>query len=631
MTSGPVKIPPQQIPGQPASATPPAKPTPNVLLEKIPTELSDVKKTIEIKGQVIRDNRDGTLDIRTEKGDIKVSVNSRELNIHEGETVDVEIPPGNPPRTARVTPDQEPAPPPRTTQTPVDVEVGNSNQSPEIPVPLPAVLGEGQPVRLEPVPPAQAESYVPIPVETTVSNIVEIVEFQAQITVQNAESYVLAQIANIISPPLANAPVNAPTVPSPVSPYSFPSVITAPFSTEIAKPPFIMPLLGTDPSTKAAIPPPGLTLPLPDLASFSLTVNPSAVPNAIQNLAQVVLSPLRAEISALKDVISPAIVTPKVPPSPVITPEQMMKMLEKPLILQNQKAAEIPAIVIGMTAQNLPVIGMVSPTTGDEMFFIMHIGGGQVLPGTELTLTPQQALPASLTTPIMASINFASAPAYFLTPEPWPVMDEIYQALAQMMPHAAIAMSNVTPSPINPAQMGAAVLFFVAAVRGGDLTEWLGGGSVDALKRGGKGGLLSRLGLEGSTLSKLAAEPVSGEWRAVALPMLMENQMHKIALYYKNDSQQESKEDGGKQVRFIFDLSLTKMDKVQLDGLFRNKRLDLIVRTKVPFSNPMQEDMRRIYAGALGETSIIGDLSFQNRPEQWVTITPQSGQMGVSV
>jgi hypothetical protein len=59
----------------------------------------------------------------------------------------------------------------------------------------------------------------------------------------------------------------------------------------------------------------------------------------------------------------------------------------------------------------------------------------------------------------------------------------------------------------------------------------------------------------------------------------------------------QQKDQQGKQTRFIFDLSLDALGKVQLDGLFRAKRLDLIVRTLTPFSLPMQQDMRRIYSG----------------------------------
>jgi hypothetical protein len=138
MTSGPTKIPPQQIPGQPAPAKPPGNP--NVLLEKLPAELSDVKKTIEIKGRVIRDHGDGRLDIRTEQGDVTVKADPRTLNVRVGDEVEIEIPPGRPPQNARVTTEAETPAPPRTTQTPVDVEVRppptQPVQRPDSPPPL---------------------------------------------------------------------------------------------------------------------------------------------------------------------------------------------------------------------------------------------------------------------------------------------------------------------------------------------------------------------------------------------------------------------------------------------------------------------------------------------------------------
>jgi hypothetical protein len=82
-----------------------------------------------------------------------------------------------------------------------------------------------------------------------------------------------------------------------------------------------------------------------------------------QILQNPALAPFRAKITALDTAPSPAIVTPKVPPSPVITPEVLAKNLEKPLILQNHKAGEIPAVVTGLTPQKLPVISLFNPAT----------------------------------------------------------------------------------------------------------------------------------------------------------------------------------------------------------------------------------------------------------------------------
>jgi hypothetical protein len=627
MTSGPTKIPPQQIPGQPPPAKPPGNP--NVLLEKLPAELSDVQKTIEIKGRVIRDHGDGRLDIRTEQGDVTVKAD-RSLNVRVGDEVEIEIPPGRPPQNARVARETE-ALPPRTTQTPVDVEVRPAPTQPvQRPDSPPPSLSEGQIVRLQPLTPAEAAQYIPLPAETVAAIIPEIVAAKTEIIVQDAEEFIQAQIIAIIAPP-ANAAPLAPAQPQSI-PVPAPALATqaAPMQVDVTliKPQLIAVPPAGDLPAKAAIPPqPFFTLPASvENISLPLTSLPVTDASMIQNFAT---APFRAQIAALDVLPTPTILTPETRPTPAVTTETLKQILEKPLILQNHKAGEIPAVVTGLTPQKLPVISVFNPATNTEMFFIMHVPAGTVLPGTEITLLPQQPLQSM--TPVTAQVTFAPIPSYFLAPEPWPMMDEIYQTLAHIMPRAAQAMSNITPSPQNPAQLGPAALFFLAAVRAGDLTQWLGNNAVDALRRGGKSGLLSRLGQESSALNRLASDTVSGEWRAMSMPMMFENQMHKIALYYKNDSESQQKDNQGKQTRFIFDLSLDALGKVQLDGLFRAKRLDLIVRTLTPFSLPMQQDMRRIYSGALGETSITGDLSFQNKPEQWVTITPENkSTLGIS-
>ena len=62
------------------------------------------------------------------------------------------------------------------------------------------------------------------------------------------------------------------------------------------------------------------------------------------------------------------------------------------------------------------------------------------------------------------------------------------------------------------------------------------------------------------------------------------------------------------------------MGKVQLDGLHRNDRLDLIIRTEDPFSRSMQFQMKAAYTDALETSNLNGDLSFQNDPQNWINI-----------
>jgi hypothetical protein len=178
------------------------------------------------------------------------------------------------------------------------------------------------------------------------------------------------------------------------------------------------------------------------------------------------------------------------------------------------------------------------------------------------------------------------------------------------------------PSPASPAQLGPAAIFFLAAIRSGDLGSWLGDKALDILKRDGKGtSVLSRLGGETSTLSKLQAEPVSQDWRGFTLPLSWQNEIHKAAFYYRKGEKEDSDDDDkGRPTRFIFDLSLSRMGEVQIDGLLFGRRLDLAVRTLQRISPAMQQEMKKVYAGAMSETGYEGDIIFQDDPARWVKV-----------
>ena len=107
-------------------------------------------------------------------------------------------------------------------------------------------------------------------------------------------------------------------------------------------------------------------------------------------------------------------------------------------------------------------------------------------------------------------------------------------------------------------------------MRGGDLSQWLGTKATDILKVQKGGQALNRLMGESATLSRIAAEPMPQDWRALNIPLFYEGDMDKIALYYKHEHDDGSDEKSTlKGTRFVFDLALDAMGKVQLDGLFR--------------------------------------------------------------
>ena len=316
-----------------------------------------------------------------------------------------------------------------------------------------------------------------------------------------------------------------------------------------------------------------------------------------------------------------------------------------PLLLSDAPAGSIMGTVIGHKG-NLPVVQFTLPGPGGgaprSLFFVLH-APANLIPGTEIAFTPQ--LTSSSMTPSIAGVSTdiitnpamgmpapGGLPLAFFTPDSWPLMNELHDTLMQASPLAALAFSAVIPNASTPAQMTPAILFFIAAVRGGDMTQWLGERATDILRRDARGNLLARLSSEGSSLSRMMNDPVSQDWRAFQVPLYWDGEIYKIGLHYRHEFQDgKDGEKGQKQVRFVFDLALDQMGKVQLDGLFRAQRLDLIIRTQQALSQPMQMRMRQAYINALAPTEVKGELSFQNKPEQWVTIqSSRPGKFGTS-
>lgn len=201
----------------------------------------------------------------------------------------------------------------------------------------------------------------------------------------------------------------------------------------------------------------------------------------------------------------------------------------------------------------------------------------------------------------------------------WPAFDDIFQSFYQATPQAAQIMGRVIPSPANPATFGPALMLFAAAIRSGDLQGWMGDKKFDMLQKLGKGGLVERLSSETSSLAR-GGDSAATDWKSIPIPLLWQNEISKIMFHVRKEPHENEREEGEQGTRFVMDLSLTRMGDVQLDGLVRNSRVDLIVRTSHPISTMMQEAMATAYAKALDGTNIYGELGFQSGGNGWETV-----------
>ncbi len=567
----------------------------------------------------------------------------------------------------RVLPQGQPAAAPsRATATPIEVQIQPAPPNGLMPPVQPAALAppanglppEGSYVRLTPLPPDIASALpVPQPLQIIVSSLIESVTARAVTIAQES--------VTALNPPLPNA---EPITTSPAKPTITPPILSPlqPAVAKIVAP--ALPILET-PSAGAAsaLPPQILVDAPPKLDAPALLPGASAKPLVLSTLpsAQVLTAAPQNLIKPADTLPAPAVITgtldkATLPPAQFFNGEGQFqppnfespapdRIHTKPesLILNNQKAGNISGVVTNITPATVspasqPVISVYFPQTQSIALFTLPPSVESVSIGTQIQITPSSVFSSSAASTLTAATPLSSVPLPIaLAPMlHWPVMEDIAETLAHIAPQTAQAMMNVTPSPANPAQMGPAMMFFVAALRGGDLGQWLGDKAQDLLRSAGKTGALSKLSQEGSFLNRAAREPSSQEWRSMNLPMAWGADIQKIALHYRHEREASEDEDhkGIKSTRFVFDLALENMGKVQVDGLFHpaggrsdSGRLDVALRTEDHFSEATRAEMRRVYARALRDTDITGELSFQGKAAQWVTIqADDKDAMGVN-
>jgi len=218
----------------------------------------------------------------------------------------------------------------------------------------------------------------------------------------------------------------------------------------------------------------------------------------------------------------------------------------------------------------------------------------------------------------------------------WPGLEEAVSALQEINPAAAGQLIHaVLPRP--GLTMGANVLFFLAALTGGDLRGWIGDGPARILLKN-RPDLFNRLRDDLGRLRTIADEPRAGDWRTTLIPFHNGNAIEQIRLFKRTAGEQseEDEEEGRKGTRFILELELSRLGRLQLDGLVyeKEKHLDLIVRTENKMAPKMQSDIRDIFKNANGVTGLKGGIVFQAAPPNFIKVEglePATENLGLIV
>ncbi len=172
-------------------------------------------------------------------------------------------------------------------------------------------------------------------------------------------------------------------------------------------------------------------------------------------------------------------------------------------------------------------------------------------------------------------------------------------------------MQEAIPQPGS--RLASGLLFFLSALSGGNVTRWLGNQASQALKSAGRDSLLSRLAQDFGQLGRLA-DNQGGDWRLFFIPIYDGDQLQQLRLFLRHgwhDQDSGGGQDGEDQTRFVVEVEMSRLGDLQLDGLVRENRLDLILRSRAPLPDFMRRDITQIFHEANEITGYRGNISFQ--------------------
>ena len=135
--------------------------------------------------------------------------------------------------------------------------------------------------------------------------------------------------------------------------------------------------------------------------------------------------------------------------------------------------------------------------------------------------------------------------------------------------------------------------------------------------------ITDRLGGDFGRLSRIADERGPGEWRSVPIPVYNGADIEQIRLHLKRpDEEEEDREKGRQGTRFVVDVTLSRIGRLQLDGLVydKEKHMDLIVRTDKRLPAKIVTGIRDIFQEAGETTGLKGGIGFQAAPPNFVEI-----------
>jgi hypothetical protein len=404
---------------------------------------------------------------------------------------------------------------------------------------------------------------------------------------------------------LVPARPTTPTAPTPSQNVNITPAVTAPIATPIEELPTAQ--TGNVATNKTA----------PAVADATELPTTQAILQkpALKAAVQASIAPVVAEAALIKTVLGTNNPTASYPvvSSPALTNSSNIVEAAKQPASQQQPIApnQITANVIGHDADGANILHTPFATlklytpqplpTGTTLFVEAQVETNSVV--TAGNAPPQDESPLSALTQTTNTVEDVLA---------WMISNH---------PDAARELQQRLPNIQQ--RLASTMLFFMAALKGGGMSDIFGKRSLRLLESGAPE-LLARLRQEVASMQTAVNDSPFTHWTLYTLPMALGQEINLARLYVGRDPNQSKENENGSihGQRFVLDIELSQLGSMQFDGFVRDaqrsKLFDLMVRSTVPLEPSIEQGIRAIFASSMAVTAIKGQVIFQHGSQHFV-------------
>jgi hypothetical protein len=352
----------------------------------------------------------------------------------------------------------------------------------------------------------------------------------------------------------------------------------------------------------ATAPPPSGSKPVPEAPATQLAPALQNKPSA-QISATVVSSPQTPPLGTL-------------PAAPTGTTVQLRLLPEiRPTSAPLSAASAVPSAAPSTAPSAAPALAATVTAK-----IVAHLPGGQTLLETPIgrlaanwppglprptegaTLAIELKLPP---VPGKAAADAATLRTGLPLAREWPTLKEALKTLGDAEPGLARRLvDEALPRP-GP-KLALQILSFLATDRS-DARSLLGENIANALERAGKGEILQRLDGDLKEMQRQAAS--AGDWRVTYVPFQDGGELRQMRIFARREEQKDKRARDSK--RFVVEVEFSELGDVQIDGLMRKPKLEMMLRTHKQIPADLRDEIEVVFLEGCSLAGLAGKIYFQ--------------------